>query len=92
MTYVIIPRVSKWNIATPASKVFDRKIAFRKGEEFAIVCSMFYGRIESKHRTAKAVIDKCRELEKAGYKMYTILHVTGVELVIVNGVLQQRRY
>jgi hypothetical protein len=92
MTYVIIPRAKKWNIASPASKVFDRKIAFRKGEEFAIVCSMFYGRMESKHRTAEAVVDKCRELEKNGYKMYTILHVTGVELVIVNGALQQRRY
>lgn len=91
MTYVLIPKTETWNIASPASRFFNRIVSFKKGEEFAVVCSMFYGRVETKHKTAEAVVAKCKDLEKRGYMMYTILHVTGAELVIINGVLQQRR-
>jgi len=92
MKYVIIPRADVWHIASPASRWFDRIIKFRKGELFAVIPSMFYGRMESKHRTAEAVVGKCRALEKQGYKMYSILHVGGAELIVgKDGRLEYRR-
>ena len=87
MRYLILRRADKWNIASPASRWFDRVIRFRKGEEFAIVCSMFYGRKESKHRTAEAVIKKHEELLKQGYPMHSIFHVSGAVLVVKNNTL-----
>lgn len=90
MKYVTIVKDDHWNIASPASIWFDRHIRFRKGEDWAVVCSMFYGRKESKHRSAEAVVKKCGELVRQGYPMHTILHVSGGMFVIVDGKLVRR--
>lgn len=87
MKYLILKRVDKWDIASPTSRWFNRVIKFRKGEEFAIVCSMFYGRKESKHRTAEAMIKKHEELLKQGYPMHSIFHVSGAVLEVKDNTL-----